>query len=284
MQNISFNTQLYTPAEQLQNYVQFYTYTEVEGETKEFFVDLFPVGYCVISFILNDGSLVVINDKIFTAKATITGQLMQHYKVRVNNIHKFVYILFKPLGTFELLKIKQHKLAFNFTDISTLELPNYQTFLLNTSNFAVKDISYFTKQIDRWLITLINEVKTDKKLIIIKKIIDFINCTEEKILLKNIYQKFKISKTSLELHFKEKLGLSPKQYIKFVRFNKAYELIKNGYSQPWANIVYQNDYFDQSHFIKDFKKMFGYTPSQFYKSTVNIATHIREKITQEEKL
>jgi AraC-like DNA-binding protein len=58
-------------------------------------------------------------------------------------------------------------------------------------------------------------------------------------------------------------GLSPKLFVRIGRFRKSLDLVATG-DLPLTTIAYQCGYFDQSHFIKDFKYFTGWQPSRFY--------------------
>lgn len=57
-------------------------------------------------------------------------------------------------------------------------------------------------------------------------------------------------------------GLSPKIYNKITRFQRSLQLIGRN-DQPLTSIAYECGYFDQSHFIRDFKHFTGRTPSAY---------------------
>ena len=57
-------------------------------------------------------------------------------------------------------------------------------------------------------------------------------------------------------------GLSPKQYNKIHRFQQSLKLITSTDSSLTA-VAYDCGYFDQAHFIKDFKSFTGTTPSAY---------------------
>ena len=86
-----------------------------------------------------------------------------------------------------------------------------------------------------------------------------------------------VSKTKLERTFLRAVGTSPKRYSRIVRFNHAYQLITSGTYRDWQEVVVRYAYFDQAHFIKEFKLFCGYTPAQLHQSVVNIAAHVVEK-------
>jgi AraC-like DNA-binding protein len=59
----------------------------------------------------------------------------------------------------------------------------------------------------------------------------------------------------------ERLGMSPKTYARISRFSKAYNLFLNNTVPTWTEIAHQAGYYDQMHFIKDFKEFAKNTPS-----------------------
>jgi len=65
-------------------------------------------------------------------------------------------------------------------------------------------------------------------------------------------------------------GLSPKSFDKIHRFKTSLQLIGEN-KLPLTSIAYDAGYFDQSHFIRDFKSFTGLTPSAYLSnlSTVN---------------
>lgn len=70
-----------------------------------------------------------------------------------------------------------------------------------------------------------------------------------------------ISTSSLFRLFKNNLGQNPKSYLKTVRFRSSLSEILNS-QKTLTNVAYINQYFDQSHFINDFKSFSGYSPNQ----------------------
>ena len=74
----------------------------------------------------------------------------------------------------------------------------------------------------------------------------------------------------LERLFLKNTGYTPKYYGKITRFNKALRLMQG--EQSLTGICYQCNYFDQSHFIKDFHEFAGTSPNQFKKEDNKIAS------------
>lgn len=69
-----------------------------------------------------------------------------------------------------------------------------------------------------------------------------------------------MSMRQLERVFLQRVGLSPKFYQRLGRFARAYFLREQNPQMTWTQIAYQSGYYDQMHFIRDFKQFAGTTP------------------------
>jgi AraC-like DNA-binding protein len=61
--------------------------------------------------------------------------------------------------------------------------------------------------------------------------------------------------------FKQELGLSPTQYVKIVRLDQARELLTSSFLTI-KEVAVQVGVNDISHFMRDYKALFGQTPSE----------------------
>ncbi len=95
--------------------------------------------------------------------------------------------------------------------------------------------------------------------------------------LKDIRQLLNISERSLERLFNDYIGISPKLYTRICRFQASLEIIRNANFSSLTEIAYLNDYFDQSHFIRDFKIFAGTTPSQFIAQTKELIPNLADR-------
>ena len=61
----------------------------------------------------------------------------------------------------------------------------------------------------------------------------------------------------------KQIGISPKQLGKVVRLQTALKLLLNQKTGTFTEIAYESEYYDQNHFIKDFKEFTGIRPKEF---------------------
>jgi len=73
----------------------------------------------------------------------------------------------------------------------------------------------------------------------------------------------KLSERALERLFREYVGVSPKWVIRRYRMHELVERLNAGGRVDWASLAAELGYFDQSHLIRDFRRLTGYTPEKY---------------------
>lgn len=63
--------------------------------------------------------------------------------------------------------------------------------------------------------------------------------------------------------FTEKVGLTPKRYCRVLRFQQAISAIERGAVVSWADVALACGYYDQAHFIHDFRAFAALTPTEY---------------------
>lgn len=81
--------------------------------------------------------------------------------------------------------------------------------------------------------------------------------------LDDLSSKSLISPRQLQRSFQENIGFSPKTYGRIIRFQKIFEYFDRNPRASMLDITYEFGYFDQSHFIREFKAFAGVKPSKF---------------------
>ncbi len=88
--------------------------------------------------------------------------------------------------------------------------------------------------------------------------------------LSNFCNSNNIGPRQLERLFNKNVGLPASTYITLNRFHKSLnQLLYTSYSKL-SDLAYDNDFFDQMHFIKEFKRFAGSTPGKFIKNDNSI--------------
>ncbi len=80
-----------------------------------------------------------------------------------------------------------------------------------------------------------------------------------------------INRRQLERKFSSAIGLSPKQLSRIIRLQATLKMLEKGEFENLTELAYANGYFDQAHFIKDFKEFTGMSPKQFYADNLKMS-------------
>lgn len=74
-----------------------------------------------------------------------------------------------------------------------------------------------------------------------------------------------MSRRQLLRRFENAIGINPKLFSRIVRFQQVFTAMEQGAVEPeWSHLAYDSGYFDQAHFIHDFREFSGMSPSQFF--------------------
>jgi AraC-like DNA-binding protein len=81
--------------------------------------------------------------------------------------------------------------------------------------------------------------------------------------LKDLRVNLRMSERSFERRFKEYVGISPRLFSRICRFQASLTQMRNNNYDKLSDIAFENDYADQSHFIRTFKEFTGFSPNQY---------------------
>jgi len=105
----------------------------------------------------------------------------------------------------------------------------------------------------------------DENLVVIGQVADLIIVDREITKVDDILLRLNLSKRTLQRMFKQYVGVSPKWMIKRYRLHEAAEQLAAGSVTDWPKMAQDCGYFDQAHFIKDFKSIVGKSPAEYAK-------------------
>lgn len=92
--------------------------------------------------------------------------------------------------------------------------------------------------------------------------------------ISDILNKTGYSRRWFAQQFREAVGITPKQYARLNRFQHIIGLLRQKESPHWADFALQCGYFDQAHFIHDFKDLSGISPSEYHQNYGEAANHL----------
>ena len=75
--------------------------------------------------------------------------------------------------------------------------------------------------------------------------------------------------------FKTQVGVSPKRYCRIRRFQQALAWAHRGHSVDWPQVALECGYYDQAHFIHEFRSFAGLTPTGYHASRTAFQNHVK---------
>jgi AraC-like DNA-binding protein len=75
--------------------------------------------------------------------------------------------------------------------------------------------------------------------------------------------------------FKIEVGLTPKRFCRVRRFQRALALSNRGRHVEWTQVAMDCGYFDQAHFIHDFRSFAGLTPTGYQADRTSFQNHVK---------
>ncbi len=112
--------------------------------------------------------------------------------------------------------------------------------------------------------TQIQEIKTEN--ILLEKVETFISANlDNQISIDDISEYVGYSSAHISRIFKKKFGLTPHAYIVDKKVHKAKDMILNSENVNLAEVANESGFYDQSHFVKTFKKAYSLSPNAYKK-------------------
>ena len=88
---------------------------------------------------------------------------------------------------------------------------------------------------------------------------------------KELADKLNIHRRNMERKFETAVGMSPKQLSRVVRLQSALKLLEQQKYSNLTSLAYESGYYDQAHFIRDFKEFTGISPKSFFADNLRLS-------------
>ncbi len=227
---------------------------------------LTPDGYVEINFSMDapmkrknsDGtSFIMIN-------FYLTSRFSDHYFVQPIGAVRMIGIRFFPWGIRPFIKVPASEIADRFLtheEIFGSRIKALQQMVLDADapRNAIREIEKY------FILELYRQEHDD---MIVSKIARRIYDSKGIINLDELCSASNLSVRRIEQRFNDALGVCPKLYSRLAKFQHAMQQLScTSDDDNLTGIAYDCGYFDQSHFIKDFKDFAGITPQKYLSET-----------------
>lgn len=245
----------YFPTDKLKDYIKYYVVSENEVESE---YKVFPISGLVIGFQYK-GQLSSVQGQALN-KLAVSGVsgISDSYKIFKNSADigtvlvyfteiGFTYFAAHPANELFNLSVSLDDI-FDKNDIIKIEEE------LLTATTDKKRIHI----VEQFFLSQLKAIQADT---LIVEAIKLIYQSKGAIRVKELNEKLSISQSPFEKRFRKMVGTTPKKFMSIIRFNHVLSHLNKG--KTLTEICYENNFFDQSHFIKDFKHFTGQSPETF---------------------
>lgn len=191
-------------------------------------------------------------------RSWISGMKTEYILIDAS-VSSMIGVHFRPGGAYPFFDFPLNELNNLTIEMDTLwnkEIHDIREAILSTpmieQKFRILE-SYFSEKGKR---------KSEPNLLI-KYAVDQLMQSPEVWTIDKLTQKVGVTQKHLISLFKKYVGLTPKQFARICKFQKVIQLVEKQQQIEWTPIAYECGYYDQAHFIKEFKAFSGLNPSRY---------------------
>jgi AraC-like DNA-binding protein len=240
------------PADKVSEYVQNILVIENYPAIYPFILPLFANGTPTLLFQTAKGQL-----KNKTNYLTLFGQTVLPEKMFINDKFTLIAYFIKPYSLIPLFGVTGQELRDNPIDFNLLtKNSGLQEQLLNATT-----TNQMLSLLDDYIFGLITKTKMDN--LRIKYATEKIAFNPCKNVLAKIQGDLCLTERTFQRMFEKNIGVSPNQFRRINQFNRAFQQLNSRQFQNLSDIAFNNDYADQSHYVRAFKEFTNITPTEY---------------------
>ena len=256
------NYQEIQPSEKLKQYVKCFYYSETISD-KVFEDKAYATGSIELMFNLGDGKWQTDsgNGFITTPAIELWGQIIRPLTFKSLGRNTMFGVRFFPHTAFLFIDEIIEHLNDKVSDLSLIAGNNVHT--LHSKLLDASTLGDRIQLLEKFLISkLVHSEKKIKKIDLINDVMKELTRDDFFENIDNVASRYGITSRYLQKLFVQHTGLTPKLYSKINRFQNSLVLVSQK-NASLTSIAYECGYFDQSHFIREFRTFTGQTPSSF---------------------
>ncbi len=228
-----------------------------DGESVASIARTVPTG--MMNLIFHRGrQLLAVHENALHPRAFLCGQERTFADLRYDGQVDMISVVFRPAGVrafFDLPMGLAQGLRLSAGDLEDSELATLENSLTSTSDDRICILL-----IERFLFGRLRTL-AEHNLRRIETAIGLIDSGEGNVGVLAVAAC--LSNKQFDRVFSEYVGAHPKEFSRTIRFQRALHKLETTPGIGWAALAADCGYFDQSHMIRDFRALSGYTPGEY---------------------
>ena len=199
-------------------------------------------------------------DSIIQPRCFVIGQLTRPLEIEPTGATGIFSVRFHPGGFLPFATITLKELE--NTAVSLEQLFGNDGLELEEKILGARTTAERITLVEAFLSGRLTNAETVDR--IVKSTVETILSLNGQLSISELSEQTNINRRQLERKFSSAIGLSPKQLSKTIRLQATLKLLLTGNFTSLSALAYEGEYYDQAHFIKDFKELTGQTPKEFF--------------------
>lgn len=199
-------------------------------------------------------------ERFLQPRCFLIGQLTRPYIVEPDGDTASFVVRFHPNGflPFTTIPIKEME----NTPVALERLFGEEGTALEQNILNAESTEKRIEIIENFLLDRLNTQEVADR--IVQSTIETIATANGQLSVEELSQKSNLNRRQLSRKFSSDIGLSPKQLSKTIRLQATLKMLLANEGTSLTDLAYKNEFYDQAHFIKEFKAFTGHTPKEFY--------------------
>lgn len=255
----------YKPSEFLQPFVEVFWEGDFNLEQEpELMQRVVPNGFVELIIHRSDDHCYLPDRNLWSPSPdyTIIGLYTRPYEVRFRNLVNIFGIRFKPEGIYNLFGIPASVFTESYEDMELVLGKRFRNYCSELRDVARTDRRL--KLTERYLLGQLEN--NHPELTYVNRAAEMIRRSEGFEKIGELPEKVYVSLRQLEREFKQKIGTTPKRYMRIARLNEVHRKLEEQQELALTDVAFDCGYADQAHFIRDFKGIMGVKPTLFVKN------------------
>ncbi len=255
------------PPNGLRNIIDCYWIAE-DNDPTSVLQKIIPDGFPEVIFHFGDPYRINLGSQWERQSASLlAGQITRHFFLENTGRSSMLGLKFRPTALASLFNISMDTITDQVVELST---HSRELAILDTAIRQATDFETRLTLVDNYLQKFPATAQT-----VVEAAVNRIFETCGTISITTLVTELGVSERQLERLFKKFVGMTPKFYARIIRFSHIFQ--NNAGKQSWAQLGLETGFYDQSHFIKDFKAFTGEDPSMYFFDDVNLANFFMKK-------
>jgi AraC-like DNA-binding protein len=198
-------------------------------------------------------------DGITVPDAAITGLRETAYAHAHSQDHGVVVVAFIASGAADWLRQPLDAFANATENLEDVLGRNAGLDRLSDRLMEAKDHDQRIRLVEDMLLSHLEELRPDRQ---VAAAVGMIERAGAMVRIEDVAREIGLSQSALERRFRRMVGASPRKFASLVRLQGILRLMESG--ADLTTVAHAAGYYDQSHFIKDFKRFTGMAPGVFF--------------------